>query len=531
MNRFKIGARLSAGFALLLLLMLAVVAIALGATLQTTERTRTLFEDRAVPLQRLSEMNYLIQRNRVLVMDMLMNPGASNVEKRTREFSENTTRIQALADTTQPEQTSDEEAALWQTLEAARTRYFADGLLPANQAMVDNRYDDAQDAYLNGISPLAPPVQAALDALLTLKLEQAQQEYASADQMGQWMRWLLPLAAAVALAVGATLAWFITRSITVPLRAAVAVTREVANGNLEVHIPTQGRDELTELLAGLGQMHDSLVRVVREVRQSSADVALSASEMAAGSNNLSSRTERQAANLEETSASVSELTTQVQQSADVAAQAARLVQQAHSSAADSGAEMGRMIQTMDAIKGSSDRINDITGMIDSIAFQTNILALNAAVEAARAGEQGRGFAVVAAEVRSLAQRSANAAREIKALIGESVSRTETGAALAQHVGQSVQQIQREVESLSGLIQHISQAGAEQSAAIGQISHTIGELDDATQQNAALVEQSAATAEGLRQRAAQLDEAVSFFKLGAAVGFAPSRALPLARSQA
>lgn len=259
MNRIKIGARLSAGFALLLLLMLAVVAIALSATLQTTERTRTLFEDRAVPLQRLSEMNYLIQRNRVLVMDMLMNPAASNVDKRTKEFAGNLTRIEALAGTVQPEHASDEEAALWQTLEAARTRYFANGLLPANQAMADNRYDDAQEAYLNGISPLAPPVQAALDALLTLKLEQAQQEYASADQMGRWMRWLLPMAALLALAMGAALAWFITRSITVPLRAAVAVARDVANGRLDVRIQAQGRDELTELLAGLGKMHDSLV--------------------------------------------------------------------------------------------------------------------------------------------------------------------------------------------------------------------------------------------------------------------------------
>ena len=512
MNQYTIRLRLIAGYGLLLALMAAVVAVAMWGSHETSERSRLLFEERTRPLQTLSDVNYLTQRNRVLVMDMLVNPGSGNVDKRTREIAANATRIEQLWSELRSGNVPPAEQPLWERLHTAQSTYFAEGLKPASDAMAGNRYDDAQEAYLMKISPLAPPVQQAMNELLTLKVEQAQAEHAAAERINRWIGWALPAAAAAALVVGAILALTITRSINAPLGHAVQTMNAVAQGSLSSEVQVRGRDELAELLDALRRMQGSLLGVVHQVRLGSASVMQSAREIASGSDDLSRRTEQQASSLEETAASVTELSAQADSSAAIAARAASLAREASACATDSAAVMREASQTMDSIRGSSARIADITGMIDSLAFQTNILALNAAVEAARAGEQGRGFAVVAAEVRHLAQRSASAAKEIRALIDESVERTQTGTALVDRAGRSVHGIQAQVATLAELIDQMSQSGTEQAVALQQIRQAIAQLDDTTQHNAALVEESAAAALSLREQAAALEQTVGFFSL-------------------
>lgn len=512
MNRYNIRLRLIAGFGLLLVLMVGMVAVALWASHETSDRSRVLFQERTRPLQALSDMNYLNQRNQVLVMDMLLNPGSDNVEKRTREFADNALSIEQRWSELRLVAESPTEQPLWTRLQTAQSTYFQDGLKPANDAMASNRYDDAQEVYLLKISPLGLPVQQAMNELLTLKVEQAQSEYKAAERITQLIGWALPVAAAIALVVGAVLALAITRSINEPLGLAVLTMNAVAKGSLDSVVQVRGQDELAELLGALRRMQNSLLGIVQQVRLGSTSVTQSAQEIASGSNDLSRRTEQQAAHLEETTASVTELSAQADRTATIAARAAGLARQVSAHATDSATVMQEASQTMENIRSSSARIADITGMIDSLAFQTNILALNAAVEAARAGEQGRGFAVVAAEVRHLAQRSATAAGEIRVLIEESVTRTQRGTALVRHAGDGVNGIQAQVATLAELIGQLSQSGGEQSTALQQIRQALGQLDDTTQHNAALVEESAAAAQSLREQAVALERTVGFFSL-------------------
>jgi methyl-accepting chemotaxis protein len=316
--------------------------------------------------------------------------------------------------------------------------------------------------------------------------------------------------AAVLLGLGVSV--FISRSITVPLHEAARLSAAVAQGDLSQRIAATGRDEVSDLLRSLAHMNDSLSGIVSQVRNSSDSIATGSSQIASGNADLSQRTEQQASNLQETAASMEELSGTVRQSADTAGQATQLASQAASAASQGGRAVGLVVATMQDIAASSRKIADIIGVIDGIAFQTNILALNAAVEAARAGEQGRGFAVVASEVRSLAQRSAGAAREIKSLIGASVEKVELGARQVNEAGSSMDNIVNQVERVSQLISEISSAATEQSGGIAQVGQAVTDLDRVTQQNAALVEESAAAAESLKQQATRLAQAVSVFRL-------------------
>jgi methyl-accepting chemotaxis protein len=300
----------------------------------------------------------------------------------------------------------------------------------------------------------------------------------------------------------------------------VAIARTVAAGDLRSSIDVQRTDEAGQLLQALKDMNDSLLRTVAQVRGNAESVATASSEIAQGNTDLSQRTEEQASNLQQTAASMEQLTSTVKQNAETARQAEQLARHASTSAAEGGQVVDRVVTTMSDISQSSRRIGDIIGTIDGIAFQTNILALNAAVEAARAGEQGRGFAVVAGEVRTLAQRSAEAAKEIKALIGASVERVEAGSALVNDAGRTMQDIVGQVKRVSDLIAEISAASVEQTQGIGQIGDAVTQLDQVTQQNAALVEESAAAAESLRLQAAQLNEAVAIFQVPGQAAAAP-----------
>ncbi len=320
------------------------------------------------------------------------------------------------------------------------------------------------------------------------------------------------LAVVVVLVVPLTL--INSATITSPISYARAVAQSIAAGDLTRQIRVEGRDEAAQLLEALNAMQDSLRRLVGQVRDSTLQIETASTEVAAGNQDLSQRTEQTASNLQSTASAMEQLTGTVRQSADAAAQANQLASSAAQVAQRGGAVVGQVVATMDEINSSSRRIGDIIGVIDGIAFQTNILALNAAVEAARAGEQGRGFAVVAGEVRSLAQRSAEAAREIKGLIGASVERVETGARLVQDAGSTMDEIVASVQRVSDIIGEIAAGTSDQSQRIGHVNTAVTQLDQMTQQNAALVEQSAAAAESLREQSQKLGGAVAQFHLDA-----------------
>ncbi|WP_079217390.1 methyl-accepting chemotaxis protein [Herbaspirillum robiniae] len=372
--------------------------------------------------------------------------------------------------------------------------------------------DGAIDVLIGEVRPVQSAYMNAADALIKQQHEmmkaagdEVQDNYAQA-------RNLLVALTAAGLLVAVAIAWMITRSITQPLDRAVRVAETVAAGDLTSEIDHSGRDETSKLLRALKKMNDNLQEIVSQVRVSTDTIATASTEIARGNLDLSSRTEQQAASLEETASSMEELTSTVKQNAANASQANKLADSATSVARQGGTVVGHVVDTMGAINESSKKIVDIIGVIDGIAFQTNILALNAAVEAARAGEQGRGFAVVASEVRSLAQRSATAAKEIKELIADSVERVGTGSKLVEQAGATMHEVVESVQRVSLVVTEISAAGQEQSSGIEQVNLAIVQMDQVTQQNAALVEQAAAAAQSLQDQAAQLARLVSVFKL-------------------
>jgi methyl-accepting chemotaxis protein len=317
----------------------------------------------------------------------------------------------------------------------------------------------------------------------------------------------------IACSSGAVGGVLFSRSIVRSMGQALEVAQAVARGDLTVHIEVRGQDETAHLLESLLAMRDSLSQVVGDVRQGSESVASASAQIASGANDLSARTEEQASALEEAAASMEELSSTVKQNADNARQGNRLALSASAVAVKGGEVVGQVVETMKGINESSRKIADIIGVIDGIAFQTNILALNAAVEAARAGEQGRGFAVVASEVRSLAGRSAEAAKEIKALISTSVERVEQGTALVDQAGATMTEVVSSIKRVTDIMGEISAASTEQSAGVAQVGEAVTQMDQATQHNAALVEESAAAAESLKAQAQQLVQAVAVFQLG------------------
>jgi methyl-accepting chemotaxis protein len=316
-----------------------------------------------------------------------------------------------------------------------------------------------------------------------------------------------------ALAIGAACGWLLTRSITRPLAHAVGLARQVASGDLTADIRAESRDEVGDLVLALKTMNDNLLKTVTEVRAGTETIVTASQQIASGNLDLSSRTEQQASSLEETASSMEELTSTVRQNADNARQANVLAKNASQIAAHGGEVVSQVVSTMASINASSKKIGDIIAVIDGIAFQTNILALNAAVEAARAGEQGRGFAVVASEVRNLAQRSAAAAKEIRGLISDSVTKVEAGGRLVDEAGVTMQEIVQGIGRVTEIMADITLASAEQSTGIEQVNEAITQMDGVTQQNAALVEEAAAAAASLQEQATTLAQLVSVFNVG------------------
>ncbi len=370
----------------------------------------------------------------------------------------------------------------------------------------------AAEAQLPGFTKAFSALEDEMEALGELITKHAQESEEESVAMAATARTTMLVTVVVAGVLLLLIGMVTSRSIVGPLDRAVAVTRRVASGDLSSRIVVTGAGETAALLASLQSMNGSLLELVTTVRNSCVNIATGSSEIASGSADLSHRTEEQASSLEETAASMEQLTATVRQNADTARQASEMAGSASSAASDGGAVMERVIATMAEISNSSHKIVDIIGVIDGIAFQTNILALNAAVEAARAGEQGRGFAVVASEVRALAQRSAGAAREIKTLIHDSVGKIDSGTSLVGDAGQSMRELVAKVQRVSVLINEISAASGEQTTGLDQVGSAVSTLDQVTQQNAALVEESSAAAESLRLQAAELERVVGQFKL-------------------
>lgn len=365
---------------------------------------------------------------------------------------------------------------------------------------------------LERLSSLYDQHRQAIDATVVLASRMTEQDEAAAAQEIERNTALLILISVLSVLASLGLAALIIRSITGPLLEAVKVSHRVAAGDLSQAIEVKGRDETAQLQGALRSMQDSLVQTVGQVRGNARQVAQASAEIASGNHDLSERTERQASALEETAAAMAELDEAVRQNADNARQAKQLAHGAREVAARGSAVVGEVVDTMKTINDSSRQISDIVGTIDGIAFQTNILALNAAVEAARAGEQGRGFAVVAGEVRRLAQRSAESAREVRALIGASVERVDQGSRLVDAARRAMDDVVVEIERVSEVVGAISDASAEQSTGVSEVVAAVGQIDQVTQQNAALVEESAAAASSLRQQAQELLNGVSLFRL-------------------
>ncbi len=379
----------------------------------------------------------------------------------------------------------------------------------------DKQQQDAADIADGASSMAFDEAVGAIDKLLAFNYAGGDAAAAHVKGVYDQARLAVVVLLGLALVLGIALSTLITRNLQRQLggepRTAVAVARAVAEGDLSTRIALKQGDT-ESLLAWLDKMQQGLTRAVSDVRRGSDYVSHASQEIATGNQDLSTRTEQQASELQETAATMEELGTTVRHNADNARQASQLAHTASEVAVQGGEVVGRVVETMKGINESSRKINDIIGVIDAIAFQTNILALNAAVEAARAGEQGRGFAVVAAEVRNLAQRSAEAAKEIKGLIGASVDRVEQGSALVDQAGVTMQEVVSSIRRVSDIVSEISAASSQQSSGVSQVGQAITRMDQGTQQNAALVEQSAAAADSLKQQAEQLVAAVAVFKL-------------------
>ena len=406
---------------------------------------------------------------------------------------------------------SDKGKALFARLVDVRTQYVA-LRIKFIELVTAGKADEAKTLLLTELRAVQTKYFAVLDEMIHHEeagMQESKAEVEAAITSTQATIWI---AGAFSLLAAVLLGLWIIRSITGPIHQAIGVSRAVANGDLSVKFDAHGSSETAQLLSALKDMQSSLVKVVHNVRQGSEGVATASAEIAQGNNDLSARTEQQASALEQTAASMEELSSTVKQNADSARQANQLAMSASSVAVSGGEVVGQVVETMKGINDASRKISDIISVIDGIAFQTNILALNAAVEAARAGEQGRGFAVVASEVRSLAGRSADAAKEIKTLINASVERVEHGTALVDQAGSTMTEVVSSIRRVTDLMGEISAASNEQSAGVSQVGEAVSQMDQVTQQNAALVEEMAAAASSLKSQAQELVQTVAVFKL-------------------
>ena len=514
MQNMKVGTRLGLGFGVVLTLLLLVAALGLlnmQAIYGKLDKIVSVNVAKTELVQDMSESVHIVARvTRTVVLlseESAMRAELKNLEHARATYDEAFAALQKFPSSAQG-------GPLRARIEEARkvAHPLTDQVLELAMA---NKDAEATALLMSKSAPATQRWQDAMDQFLALQKQHNKDDAAAAVASYERARLMMLVLCALALVVGIAASITIARGLVRQLGGepdyAAMIAGRIASGDLTVEVATHG-DEGNSMLHAMKQMRDSLVGIVREVRGGTENIAAASAQIATGNQDLSARTEEQASSLEETASSMEQLTSAVRQNGEHARQANQLAASASSVAQQGGNVVAQVVETMASINASSHRIVDIISVIDGIAFQTNILALNAAVEAARAGEQGRGFAVVASEVRNLAQRSATAAKEIKALIGDSVEQVEAGSKLVAQAGDTMREVVTSVQRVTDIMAEISHAGEEQGAGIEQINQAVSEMDNVTQQNAALVEEAAAAAEALKQQADQLERVVSIFKL-------------------
>lgn len=530
----NIGTRLGLGFSLVLALLAAVLGLGLSSMASIGGKLDRIVTNNSIKVSVANEMvnNFrdIGAINAILVLtqdDAGLKQQQDQLTKARKQYGKAKKVLTGFA-------LDDKEKALLAKLDSS----LVAAVTASNKVMEFRMQGDfaaAGEFLVKTSRPLTMEAVYVIDEIVAYETQEAAMAGEAAKMEYGSARRLMIILGALAMILGALAAWLITRAITRPLHEALKVAETVAAGDLTSRIDASAKDETGRLLQALRNMNDNLVNIVGQVRGGTDTIATASAQIAAGNLDLSSRTEQQASALEETASSMEELTSTVKQNADNARQANQLAVSASEVAVKGGNVVSQVVDTMVSINESSKRIVDIIGVIDGIAFQTNILALNAAVEAARAGEQGRGFAVVASEVRNLAQRSAAAAKEIKTLIVDSVNQVDTGTKLVDQAGATMDEIVESVRRVTDIMSEITAASQEQSAGIEQVNQAIGQMDQATQQNAALVEEAAAAASSLQDQASELAQVVSVFRLdhqavsaavatsgGASVSAKPSR---------
>ncbi|MDP3841843.1 MAG: methyl-accepting chemotaxis protein [Oxalobacteraceae bacterium] len=510
---FTIKARLIGVVGFLSLLTVVIGMLGLNGISKTNAGLKSVYEGRALPLEQLATMNNLLQENLLGIVSVLQDPMPDKIKSETAKIEARIAAITGLWRAYSSSGLTPEEKRLADKFQVDRSLFVKEGLLPTVAALRDYRIGEAQLTWRK-IESLSNPVKSSFSALRKLQVDGAKAEYDASVQRHGATQLGMFAAIAVGVLLAAAAAFFLIRSILRPMHHAIEVAHNIAAGDLSTEVKIRSTDEIGQLLRAIKEMSDSLVGIVSRVRSGTDAIATASGQIAAGNLDLSSRTEGQASSLEQTAAAMEELTGTVRQNADNARQANQLAVTASEVAVNSGDVVSQVVDTMAAIDVSAKKIVDIIGVIDGIAFQTNILALNAAVEAARAGEQGRGFAVVASEVRNLAQRSATAAKEIKSLIDDSVQKVGVGNKLVAQAGATMQQVVVSVRHVTDIMSEITAASQEQSQGIEQVNQAIAQMDQVTQQNAALVEQAAAAAQSLQQQTGNLAQVVGMFRLDA-----------------
>ena len=508
----KISVRLGLAFGFSLLIIVLMIILSIVQLNEIADKTSAILDKNAVSVISGLEVASLVQENGSRTLEMFITPEQNNRSKLYAAIDANRKKITGLLETIKQQAQTEQEKRAIEQLSVSRTAFVTAFAKNADLIELDQK-DEAAALMADSTFPKLKLALADINSLCDLQKASMQQHGKDIKDIIALSRTLMFALGLLALLASALLATWIARSITGPLTVAVAVAKKVAAGDLSAKIEVRSSDETGQLLSALVDMNSNLVQTITQVHSSTAMISTASAEIAAGNADLSARTESQASSLEETASSMEELTSTVKQNADNAKTANQLAISASDVALKGGSIVSQVVNTMGSIKDSSSKIVDIIGVIDSIAFQTNILALNAAVEAARAGEQGRGFAVVAAEVRNLAQRSAGAAKEIKLLIDDSVEKVQHGSQLVGQAGTTMDAIVISVKQVADIMSEITAASQEQSAGIEQVNLAITQMDEITQQNAALVEQAAAAAESMQEQTAALEQVISIFQLG------------------
>jgi methyl-accepting chemotaxis protein len=517
----KIGTRLGLGFGVVLLLMAALIGIGLQRLWQIGELNATMVDKDWRKADAAATIAATTRANSALVLELFITTDKAAEARIYAEIDANKKTISDALELLDQLVYRPEGKALLASVRTQRVQYVQ-SFGKVGKLIAAGQRDEAAQLMSRETLPVLATLQGSIKQLNDLQRGivtehggQVKEHIGTAGKM-------IAALGTLALLLGVAFAWRVTRSITTPIGHALRVARAVAAGDLTTRIKAETRCEAGQLLEALNDMNGSLARIVGQVRSGTGAIASASSQIASGNMDLSSRTEAQASALEQTASSMIELTTTVRNNSDNARQANELAQSASEVAQRGGSVVSQVVDTMGSINASSRKIADIIGVIDGIAFQTNILALNAAVEAARAGEQGRGFAVVASEVRNLAQRSANAAKEIKVLIADSVNKVGAGARLVEQAGSTMDEVVASVKRVSDIVGEITLANHEQTDGIEQINVAIGQMDQTTQQNAALVEEAAAAAAAMHDQAGALQEVVSQFRLAETPGHGTMR---------